>query len=497
NFDRLRVGISAPADGDFASQTGDRPGFEQIFDYVDVGPVWFDSQRWFDPETVQFRLDSAFNSGTPFQVSLHRMFNRSVETLQPPYNYIGRHRTPGKINLNTSPDYIRKGPGLPVSTIVRPNTLHELFLDDPRGLGNRGIEDPENPASLPTSVTQISFNPSNDAVRGDGLSRQFTSGSALFGNGSVYRSLAWGHSTLYELDNGYGSPSTLGENNRYFESVDTSFGRGFKGFVESRRGYGTSASGVLTGGRNAFYLGNAELDFRYPTRFAGMFAPAAASSLNSVQRFMRQLTPQAVGGFPRRTHDMGLLRPHPDFDLRTLNNSQLSAVELDTDESFSLDVEVDPTTSRLNNDVDSPPPPGLASTLLPALNNGVAPDVDLSTVDDLRMPLLNTGLFERPQAELHMNRRGLDRDSYFKHRHAARLAGMTTHHSNVFMVRMTMGYFYVDPETNAVGQEFISDTGQPRRSHAVHIIDRTIPVGFLRGKVMNTEDAILYAEIEE
>lgn len=173
-------------------------------------------------------------------------------------------------------------------------------------------------------------------------------------------------------------------------------------------------------------------------------------------------------GVPRKTYDMSLLRPHPDFDVRGLGTTDQTAISNANDTSFSLQVET--------------PQPAPASP---------------PEVSNLRMPLLNKGLFERSQADLHMSDRQLDRDSFFRYQNAARMAGVSTHHSNVFMMRLTLGYFEVDPETGAVGAEFISDTGTPQRSRATYVIDRTVPVGFLRGKVMNTEETILYSEILE
>ncbi|MCA9138403.1 MAG: hypothetical protein KDB00_16645, partial [Planctomycetales bacterium] len=485
---RQRLGIPENYTFDFDELTGGRAGFEMIFDYVDVGPVWFDSQRWLDPEKIQFRNSVTYDTSTPFLQQLHRMFNRSVETLQPPNNYIGRHRTPGRINLNTSPDYIRKGPEYSSVAGATPQLLNRLETEMLDGIEPAAgltavplLENPSNPGSGTIHDAFISASPQNDSVRGDGFTAQYI-GSRLFGNGSVYRSLTWGISTPFELDNVYGAPETLGQDNQYMRSVDTSFGHSFKAFIESRRGYDQTAPGTFlsVNGRNP------ELDYRYPTRFAGVFAPAAASLTPSVQRFMRTLDrsasaqPTSLGpsglpvGVPRRTHDMSLLRPHPDFDVRTMTNAQRTNVATAADTSFSLAVE-------------TPDVGGFAPALTPP-----TPEVR-----DLRMPLVNSGLLERPQADLHMNRRNLDRDSFFRYKNAARMANMTTGHSNVFLVRVTLGYFEVDATTGAVGAEYINNTGQPERSRGTFLIDRTIPIGFLRGKNMNAEKTILYSEVEQ
>ncbi len=217
------------------------------------------------------------------------------------------------------------------------------------------------------------------------------------------------------------------------------------------------------------------LDWRYPTQFAGVFAPARAASVPSVQRFMRTESAKGVG-VRRRTHDMSLLRPHPDFDLRTSfatdadRNNYLSD---QTDSSYSLKVEEEPA-GWMPLDLTTPP-----------------------EVVDLRMPLVNTGLFERPQAELHQNFRNLDRDAFFRHQNAARLANITTHHSNVFMVRLTLGYFVVDPTTGSVNAEYVTETGGNLRSKATYIVDRSIPIGFLRGMDVNAMNTVIYSSIEE
>ncbi|WP_182865786.1 hypothetical protein [Stieleria mannarensis] len=474
---RQNLGIIEDAPDEFEDApedfTGDRAGFEQIFDYVDVGPVWFDSKRWFDPLKTRFRRDIEFDSGS--QVQLYRMFNRAVETLQPPYNYIGLNRTPGKINVNTSPDYIRKGRGFidPDASNTNPRVVGHEFLD--------AGEDPANPDQLPAAAVrnEIYSDPYNQQTDGNGFTSAFLN-SKLYANGSVYRSFAWGISTPYELDTTYGSPATMGENNLFQQTVDSGFGISFKGFIEARRGFSTTTRGDAFINGTTFY-GNPDLDWRYPTRFAGVFGPARAAATPTVQRMMRQPgDPTNVNdpGMPRRTHDMMLMRPHPDFDERTMTAAQRNAVTTGAAEpnNFALDVE-----AATNG----------GSVTLPALAPG-NPDIV-----QLEMPLVNSALFERPQAELHKNLRDLDRDAYFRNQNTARLDGVTTHHSNVFQIRLTLGYFVVDPTTGAVGREYVNETGESIRHRANYVVDRTIPVGFLRGKDMGAERMILYSEVEE
>ncbi|MEO1618692.1 MAG: hypothetical protein AAFV88_22775 [Planctomycetota bacterium] len=471
---------------------GDVAGFEQIFDFADVGPVWFDSQRWFDPSQIRFLRTTEISAQPAGQEVPLRMYNRVVETLQPPYNYIGKHRTPGKINVNTTPDYIRPANGFDRTLAVSGDEL----LDGFTGSLGRIMENPEQPESvLPVGRDGlIALNPGNTGANGNGFSAQFANPlglatppspypahNRLFGNGSVYRSLSWGISSAYELDNEYGIPETHGADNYYAGNTDTSFGRGFKAFIESRRGHHSVRRAPPTA---TFNLGNPMLDYRYPTRFAGVFGPSRAASTPSVQRFMRQEnlleTNASAGpsnlpiGFPRRSHDMGLLRPHPDFDERTMDVTQRNAFESTAG----------PTTPIHEYSVRVEANPQIAG--------GVSTDIS-----DLQVPLVNKTLFDRSREDLHKNFRNLDRDPHFRFKDSARMANVTTHHSNVFLIRLTMGYFVVDAQTGAVGQEYSDETGEPIRSKATYMVDRTIPVGFLPGRDLGVDRTILYSEVDE
>ena len=64
-----------------------------------------------------------------------------------------------------------------------------------------------------------------------------------------------------------------------------------------------------------------------------------------------------------------------------------------------------------------------------------------------------------------------------------------------------MGYFEVEklgtynpqvyPEGYTLGQELGVDGGDVTRHRAFYVIDRSIPVGFVPGEDLNTEEAIL------
>ena len=95
-----------------------------------------------------------------------------------------------------------------------------------------------------------------------------------------------------------------------------------------------------------------------------------------------------------------------------------------------------------------------------------------------------------------------DRNPYFRYQAIHRLGNLATTRSNVYAVWITVGYFEVSPAASGynqsifpdgymLGRELGSDTGDIERHRAFYMIDRSIPVGFDRGKDLNCEKAIL------
>lgn len=70
-------------------------------------------------------------------------------------------------------------------------------------------------------------------------------------------------------------------------------------------------------------------------------------------------------------------------------------------------------------------------------------------------------------------------------------ANLTTPRSNVFAVWLTMGFFEVDGSDAVTNAELGSDSGDSKRYRAFYLIDRTIPVGFERGKNHNADKVII------
>ena len=414
--------------------SGERSPFELLFDCVSTGQPREEDNHWLDAQTVTFK---------PGNSTFDQMFNRTVEFLQPPYNYVPGMRTPGRVNLNTTPDFIRPG-----GSFATTPTLEYLDASEPTN---------SNAASA------VAIQSTQEQTSQQQVSPAALLATGLIANGSIHRSLAWGGSTVYDLDDQRFDPTVLGEINQYQNAVDSSYGLGFKAFIESRRGYPSSMGST---GSAFFVSQNTNLDFRYPTQFAGAFGAAAAAESPSVQRFLRPAVGVTAQTLTRRTSDMTVMRPHPDFDDRVGQNG-VSSLE---DTNLTLQVENVPTGFPLTM-------PTLTTTPHNAAGH--------------QMTKGPGGVFERSIADLHRSFRHLGRDSTYRYENATRMRNLTTHHSNVFLARMTVGFFVVDREGNPTA-EFRDPDGVVTRGTATVLIDRSVPVGFLPGEVLNSQNTILY-----
>ncbi len=134
---------------------------------------------------------------------------------------------------------------------------------------------------------------------------------------------------------------------------------------------------------------------------------------------------------------------------------------------------------------------GVNSTLLRPSFNPAAP-LDLIK-DGTRL-----GLVRSLSADPHKN---AAQNSFFRYLPLQRLSNLTTTRSNVYAIWITVGYFEVEklgtynpqvyPEGYTLGQELGVDGGDVTRHRAFYVIDRSIPVGFVPGEDLNTEEAIL------
>ena len=481
-------------DGVDVAVTGERrTPFELLLDYVYTDNPNYADDHWYDPAGVLIGSNPNSNTG------IDAMFDLAVANLQPPYNYRPSRLISGRVNLNTMPDYVRPGGGSLTSNAARP-----FYLDFAEN-----AEDNTAPTPSTRIVQSIIFNDQTSSPNYSGVGPfSTTSGNGdvpLFANGSVFRSFAWSGSTAYGLDfelegSGVrhqrpavmGSDNATGETDRYSRTTETSFGYGFKSFIESRRGYPSitrssySPTAAQTTGQNE--LGNLLLDHRLPTQFAGVFATADAARAAPVQRYLRTPiddptipslsagTPTPTDSIRRRTTDMTLLRPHPDFDLRTVQPT------------FRTDFDTAANTERYTGYPEQEPTGNPAG--VPAPPTGTYP------VESLRMTRDGGGVFERTLPELHGDFRHLARHAEHRFENASRYANLTTHHSNVYRVRLTVGLFVVDGQ-GAPGEEYTDINGRTVRGSMTSIVDRSLPVGFVRGQDINTDQTVLYQEFDQ
>ena len=157
-------------------------------------------------------------------------------------------------------------------------------------------------------------------------------------------------------------------------------------------------------------------------------------------------------------------------------------------------------------------PPGLAHKAANAtLWRASTPDPDTNTNGD---SLLTAGYMFSKNAY-----NNYQRNAYFTYQPFNRLTNKLTARSNVYAVWITVGYFEVSPwygvngsgvpnpsgaqvfdqahpDGYQLGQELGADTGEIARHRGFYIIDRTIPVGFLRGVDDNVNCILLKRFIE-
>lgn len=89
------------------------------------------------------------------------------------------------------------------------------------------------------------------------------------------------------------------------------------------------------------------------------------------------------------------------------------------------------------------------------------------------------------------NNQSPNRYPFVTYQPTMRLPNMVTSHSNVFAMRMSLGYFEYNQMDGQLGREYKSEVGRAERSSGFFIIDRSIPVGFYPGIDLNSEKTVL------
>lgn len=154
-------------------------------------------------------------------------------------------------------------------------------------------------------------------------------------------------------------------------------------------------------------------------------------------------------------------------------------------------------------------PPVASGELGPPPQGGVQRPID-ATLMRVSTGGTNAPLF---QFESAANLNNTNRNPYFRYQMLQKLSNLITTRSNVYAIWITVGFFEVEPwppsaltwpnadytgvavnphpDGYSLGNELGMDTGEIERHRAFFIIDRSIPVGFIRGRDLNSDKAIL------
>ena len=81
---------------------------------------------------------------------------------------------------------------------------------------------------------------------------------------------------------------------------------------------------------------------------------------------------------------------------------------------------------------------------------------------------------------------------FMRYQTLMRMPNLVSNNSQVFLLRMTLGFFEVDAATGELGREYNADAGTSERFKATFVVDRSIPVGFEPGKDLNTRDVVVF-----
>ena len=125
------------------------------------------------------------------------------------------------------------------------------------------------------------------------------------------------------------------------------------------------------------------------------------------------------------------------------------------------------------------------------------------TADPIKSLDSRTPMFINADGNEYMSAR---KNPFFRYQSLQRLSNLVTSRSNVYALWITVGYFEAErvsfepeeadqrqvyTEGYTIGQELGANNGDISRHRAFYVIDRSIPVGFVRGEDLNTENAVL------
>lgn len=211
----------------------------------------------------------------------------------------------------------------------------------------------------------------------------------------------------------------------------------FNEFQEARRGYippGTNNTILASDASTPVNYAANRLDPRYPTQFAGVFKRSQDGQFAPVLRNLSTTTADDREELRRRNVNSSLLRGAGSI-------------------------------ADQENGVGGPP---------------------TRTSLFVRASTQNPTVLTNP----HQDR---NRNAFLKYQTLMRMPNLVTDNSQTFLIRMTLGFFEVAAtDTTNLGVEYNEDKGESRRYHAMFIIDRSIPVGFIPGQDVNARDTVIF-----
>ena len=83
-------------------------------------------------------------------------------------------------------------------------------------------------------------------------------------------------------------------------------------------------------------------------------------------------------------------------------------------------------------------------------------------------------------------------NAFMRYQTLMRMPNLVSDNSQVFLIRMTVGFFEVDAATQSLGREYNAEAGKSQRYQATFVIDRSIPVGFEPGNDLNARDVVIF-----
>jgi hypothetical protein len=88
------------------------------------------------------------------------------------------------------------------------------------------------------------------------------------------------------------------------------------------------------------------------------------------------------------------------------------------------------------------------------------------------------------------------RNPFMRYQTLMRMPNLVSNNSQVFLIRMTMGFFEVDADSGELGDEYRANEGMSERFKGTFVIDRSIPVGYQPGVDLNTRDVVIFESLD-